>query len=75
MQAALKGKKRPLLLDDDGELQGEDDDVLDVTEESQDASRSIVHPSSGTTAKRKQSSFLKFRAPKEPNTKSVGFND
>ncbi|XP_062212037.1 uncharacterized protein LOC133913009 isoform X2 [Phragmites australis] len=71
MQAALKGKKRPLLLDDDGELQGEDDDVLDVTEESQDASRSIVHPSSGTAAKRKQSSFLKFRAPKEPNTKSV----
>ncbi|XP_062191215.1 uncharacterized protein LOC133895012 [Phragmites australis] len=69
MQAALKGKKRPLLLDNDGELQGEDDDVLDVTEESQDASRSIVHPSSGTAAKRKQSSFLKFRAPKETNTK------
>ncbi|XP_062229978.1 uncharacterized protein LOC133927517 [Phragmites australis] len=72
MQAALKGKKRPLLLNDDGELQGEDDDVLDATEESQDASRSIMHPSSGTAAKRKQSSFLKFRAPKEPDTKSVG---
>jgi hypothetical protein len=67
----MKKKKRPLVLDDEeGEQQGEDD-VIVLTEESQDVARSIVHPSSGTAAKRKQST-LKFSAPKEPNTKSVG---
>jgi hypothetical protein len=71
MQAVLKSKKRPLSLNDEGGFQGEDDDVIDVIEESQDVTRSIVHPSSWTAAKRKQST-LKFSAPKEPNTKSVG---
>jgi len=71
MQDAMKKKKRPLVLDDEeGEQQGEDD-VIVLTEESQDVARSIVHPSSGTAAKRKQST-LKFSAPKEPSTKSVG---
>ncbi|RLM69691.1 uncharacterized protein C2845_PM17G09330 [Panicum miliaceum] len=69
MQDAMK-KKRPLVLDDEGEQQGEDN-VIVLTEESQDVARRIVHPSSGTAAKRKQST-LKFSEPKEPTTKSVG---
>ncbi|RLN13241.1 hypothetical protein C2845_PM09G18680 [Panicum miliaceum] len=67
MQDAMKKKKRPLVLDDE---EGEDN-VIVLTEESQDVARRIVHPSSGTTAKRKQST-LKFSEPKEPSTKSVG---